>query len=66
LFFLYCRAILGSVQGETIKEFTLYQVEGSLNGKVEVFEWIVDDIGVSHRRFIANGKITGFPNQVPH
>jgi hypothetical protein len=52
--------------GVIIGEDTLYQVEGSLNGKVGIFEWIVDNIGVSHRRFIPNGKITGKPNQVPH
>ncbi|WP_193352499.1 phosphoserine aminotransferase [Heyndrickxia coagulans] len=29
-----------------------------------IFEWIVDPYkGVTHRRFIPNGKITGFPNQ---
>ena len=29
-----------------------------------VFEWIIDPIkGITHRRFILNGKITGAPNQ---
>lgn len=31
-----------------------------------IFEWIVDSSdGVTHRRFIPNGEITGFPNQRP-
>ncbi|MCK0473702.1 hypothetical protein MW695_20330, partial [Alkalihalobacillus sp. APA_J-10(15)] len=30
-----------------------------------IFEWIVDpNNGVTHRRFIPNGQITGFPNQI--
>ena len=43
----------------------LYQVEGSLNGQNGIFEWIVDprpNLGVTHRFFIKNGKITGKPN----
>lgn len=46
----------------------LYQLRGSLNGVEGIFEWIVDPdpaLGVTHRRFIANGKITGKPNQNP-
>lgn len=46
-----------------VKEF--YQIEGSLNGKVGVFEWIVDprpEKGVTHRFFYKNGTITGKPN----
>ncbi|GED01733.1 ribonuclease YxiD [Bacillus atrophaeus] len=31
-----------------------------------IFEWIVDPVkGVTHRRFIPNGQITGSPNQRP-
>ncbi len=42
---------------------TLYQAKGSLNGKDGVFEWIFDkNKGVTHRRFIEGGKITGKPN----
>ena len=48
------------------KQRELYQVEGSLNGKNGVFEWIYEPgKGTTHRRFIANGKITGTPNQIP-
>ena len=46
----------------------LYQIEGSLNGKQGIFEWIVDpdpSLGVTHRRFIPNIKITGKPNAIP-
>ena len=42
----------------------LRQVEGNLNGKEGVFEWVVDNNSVTHRRFIKNGKVTGYPNQV--
>lgn len=51
--------------GITARTSELYQIEGSLNGKDGVFEWIVDQDRVTHRRFIPGGKITGFPNQVP-
>jgi hypothetical protein len=41
----------------------LYQIEGSLNGKQVVFEWIVDpDKGVTHRLFIEGVEVTGKPN----
>lgn len=44
----------------------LYQIEGSLNGKVGIFEWIVDyNVGITHRLFIPNGQITGKPNIFP-
>ena len=44
---------------------SLYQIEGSMNGTVGRFEWIVDPKlgGVSHRMFIPNGKITGVPTK---
>ena len=46
----------------------LYQIEGSLNGKKGIFEWIVapdPTKGVTHRRFIENVGITGKPNARP-
>ncbi len=43
----------------------LFQIEGSLNGKSGIFEWMVENgSDVSHRRFIPGGKVTGTPNQV--
>lgn len=47
---------------------SLYQIEGSLNGKSGIFEWIVDPDptkGVTHRRFIEGVGITGKPNARP-
>lgn len=47
---------------------TLYQLEGSLNGKQGIFEWIIDPDplkGVTHRRFIEGVGITGIPNARP-
>lgn len=44
----------------------LFQLSGSLNGHLGIFEWIVDPDetrGVTHRRFIRGGKINGKPNQ---
>ncbi|MCY9845118.1 hypothetical protein [Vibrio caribbeanicus] len=51
--------------GKVIRNSELHQVEGSLNGRQGVFEWIVDQGQVTHRRFIKNGTVTGYPNQVP-
>jgi hypothetical protein len=51
--------------GPVVRQSDLYQIEGSLNGKQGVFEWIVDQGKVTHRRFIPNGQVTGFPNQIP-
>lgn len=52
-----------SIKGGDGKIRKLYQIQGSLNGKSGVFEWILDnEKGVTHRRFIPNGKITGKPN----
>jgi RHS repeat-associated protein len=41
----------------------LSQVPGSINGQRGIFEFIVGPEGLTHQRFIANGRITGFPNQ---
>ena len=51
--------------GQIVRTSELYQVEGSLNQRTGVFEWIVDQGQITHRRFIPGGKVTGFPNQVP-
>lgn len=56
-----------SLTGNDGKTRMLLQLKGSLNGVPGIFEWIVDpnpDLGVTHRRFIGGGKITGKPNQV--
>lgn len=47
--------------------YKLYQIEGSLNGKSGIFEWIIDPNpikGVTHRRFIEGVPITGKPNAI--
>jgi hypothetical protein len=51
--------------GAVVRQSELYQVEGGLNSKPGVFEWIVDQGQVTHRRFIANGRVTGQANQIP-
>ena len=51
--------------GVVVRNSDLFQVEGSLNGRSGVFEWIVDQSEMTHRRFIPGGKLTGYPNQVP-
>ena len=58
-----------TIVGGDGKERLLLQLEGSLNGVPGVFEWIVDpdpSRGVTHRRFISHGIITGKPNQRPN
>jgi RHS repeat-associated protein len=40
----------------------LYQLEGSLNGKPGVFEWIIDEGGeMTHRFFKERGEVNGVP-----
>ncbi len=51
--------------GRVVRESELFQVEGSQHGQEGVFEWIVDQGRVTHRRFISGGKVTGTPNQAP-
>lgn len=51
--------------GIVVRESELYQLPGSLRGDEGVFEWVVDQGQVTHRRFIPGGKTTGYPNQVP-
>lgn len=49
--------------GEIVRQSDLYQLEGSLNGRPGVFEWIIDGGKRTHRRFIPGGTITGYPKQ---
>jgi hypothetical protein len=42
--------------GKVIRQSELRQIEGPLNGKDGVFEWIVDNGEVTHRRFIGGGQ----------
>ncbi len=51
--------------GQVVRTSELRQIEGGLNGRDGVFEWVIDQGNVTHRRFIPGGKVTGFPNQVP-
>ncbi len=51
--------------GEVVRVYELRQIEGSNNGVGGVFEWIVDEGNVTHRRFIPGGQVTGLPNQIP-
>lgn len=51
--------------GEVVRVSELRQIEGSNNGVSGVFEWIVDEGNMTHRRFIPGGQVTGLPDQVP-
>lgn len=51
--------------GEVVRMSELRQISGSNNGVGGVFEWIIDEGSVTHRRFIPGGQITGKPNQIP-
>ena len=42
---------------------TLHQIEGSYNGKVGRFEWLVQDSKDTHRMFIQEEKINGIPTK---
>lgn len=44
-----------------IDNATLYQVEGSLNGIMGRFEWIIQDQQITHRMFVPGGGINGIP-----
>jgi len=47
--------------GVIVGEVKLYQLEGSLNGKSGVFEWITDGDNVTHRFFKKGGVVNGIP-----
>jgi hypothetical protein len=51
--------------GSIIRTSELRQIQGSNNGTEGIFEWIIDQGGVTHRRFIPGGRVTGLPNQIP-
>ena len=51
----------GYAQKSQINNGTLYQIEGSLNGKVGRFEWIIQNQQVTHRMFVPGGRINGIP-----
>jgi len=55
--------------GVILRNSELFQVEGGLEGALHgrdgVFEWIVDQGELTHRRFIPGGGLTGYPNQIP-
>src|SRR5262249_45271548 len=40
---------------------TLYQIEGSQNGVIGRFEWIIKNGEQTHRMFVANGRVNGMP-----
>ena len=51
--------------GKVVRTSELRQIKGSNNGVEGIFEWVIDQGNVTHRRFIPNGAITGLPNQIP-
>ena len=52
--------------GQVVRTSELRQIEGSNNGVDGVYEWIIDQGNVTHRRFIPGGTVTGLPNQIPN
>lgn len=51
----------GKARKYDLKNGTLYQIEGSLDGVEGRFEWIVQNGNVTHRMFIRGGKVNGIP-----
>ncbi|MFJ3450243.1 DUF637 domain-containing protein [Pseudomonas sichuanensis] len=57
---------LFTIRGGDGKSYNLTQMEGAVDGKQGIFEWLVNSKGeLTHQRFIPTGRITGTPNQVP-
>lgn len=55
-----------TIKGNDGKSYNLTQMEGQVDGRAGVFEWLVDSSGqLTHQRFIPDGRITGMPNQIP-
>jgi len=50
--------------GVVLRKSELFQLRGSLNDRSGIFEWILDNNQITHRRFIPGGNITGYPNQI--
>ena len=44
-----------------IRNGTLYQLKGTLNGVQGRFEWIIQDGYVTHRMFVRDGTMNGVP-----
>ncbi len=44
-----------------INNGTLYQLQGSLNGSLGRFEWIIQDAKVTHRFFVSGDGMNGIP-----
>lgn len=51
----------GLATQSSISNGTLYQLQGSLNGTVGRFEWIIQNQQVTHRMFVPGGGINGIP-----
>ncbi len=52
---------VGYATKSPISNGTLYQLQGSLNGTVGRFEWIIQNQQVTHRMFVPGGGINGIP-----
>jgi len=57
---------LFTIRGGDGKSYNLTQMEGAVDGKLGIYEWLVNSKGeLTHQRFIPDGRITGTPNQIP-
>ncbi|PRA75463.1 hypothetical protein CQ054_22970, partial [Ochrobactrum sp. MYb29] len=55
-----------TIKGGDGTNYTLTQMEGVVDGKAGIYEWLVNSQGeLTHQRFIRDGMITGTPNQIP-
>ena len=51
----------GYATKNNISNGVLYQLEGSFNGKMGRFEWIIQNQQITHRMFVEGGGINGIP-----